>query len=413
MAAWLPIGFILRTLKIIKYLSAHQPTKIVLDPMVVHRRKIQTGSRGKRQLEKAIMQHCISKFEKIAIVLAILTAMVVGVSQSWAHETDQFTVPDKPLADIAPEITAEMAKRIQNEMDRLNKDMEKNLPKENDPHHSSQTLAKNIATNFGTNFFQTEFESWIVKHEFKAQPSRFQVDYPQSVFNGAATTRPLLVFALSPTININGVNIGLDKIGHFVQQGHQYYDKYSMVIQKKDATRIDALEAAIKEGIDQENGIYGNFTIGVYSNADMAANYAGLYFYINLFKPVSLGGRVFPAILELHQGKWRFADNSYPKDMFTRFVTEHLNESFNPPTLSPDVLAVYEKNVRKLAPDWVKFYQSSQDIEAQRNLTLSRWYGEAYGYAGPDNCPTISRCYFEEEVPKSSWRMKTAKADKK
>lgn len=350
----------------------------------------------------------INLFEKVTVALAILAAMVMGTSQTWAHETDQFTVPEQALADIGPEITSEMAKRIQSEMKLLNRDLDKNPPVENDARFQPATLAKRIATRFGTNPFQTEFESWITKHEFKAQPALWQVDYDKSVFNGAAFTRPLLVVALSPTININGHNIGLDKVGHFVQQGHEYYEIYNDKVSKPDAKRIDALEAAIKHGIDQENGIYGSFTIGVYSNADMAANYAGLHFYINLTQQVSLGGKVYPPILELHKNRWRFVGNQYPKDMFTRFVTPNFNEAFNPPSLASDIYGAYAKNVRSLAPAWVKFYSSSKAIEEERNLTLSRWFGEPYGYAGPDNCPTICSVFFNEDDMKKS--VKTADA---
>ena len=51
--------------------------------------------------------------------------------------------------------------------------------------------------------------------------------------------------------------------------------------------------------------------------------------------------------------------------------------------------------MRKLAPRWVVFYQSSAQIERERFGTLSRWYGEPYGYAGPDKVVTIDKVYFD------------------
>lgn len=325
-----------------------------------------------------------------------LALMVLGVlaGSLMAHETDQFTTPPEPLADIGPEINTEIARRIAHEMAALNKSMDQDDLRPNDERLQPATLAKRLARNFGSNPFQTEFESWILNHAFEAQPAIFKVSYKDSVFNGTAATRPLLVLAVSPTVRIGDQYLGLDKIGHFVQQGYQYYEKYHHALAKPDATRNEALEAAIRHGISQENGIYGDFTIGVYSNADMAANYAGLHFYLNLTQPVSLGGKVYPPLVELHENRWRFVNGQAPADMLSRFITHHLNEAMNPPTLADDIRDTYEKNVRKRAGQWVKFHDTTQAIEDHRLTTLSRWYGEPYGYAGPQKCITISEVYF-------------------
>jgi len=320
-----------------------------------------------------------------------------------AHETDQFTVPNQPLADIGPEVTQEVIRRIQKIMDELNTDMNANpVRSADDARLNPETLAKRLQISFGTNPFQTEFEGWILKNRFEAQPAHFYVKYNDSVFSGCAVARPLMALALSPTININGVYLGLDKMGHFVQQGHQYYERYMNVINKDDALRIDALQAAIRHGISQENGIYGSFTIGVYSNADMAANYAGMHFYLNLTQPVSLGGRIYEPILEIHEGRWRFKDGQPAPDLFTRFITNHLNEAMNPPVLTGDIRGIYEKNVRKLSSRWVMFYESSARQEEQRLGTLSRWFGEPYGYAGPENIISIASVHVDEETPQTA-----------
>jgi hypothetical protein len=288
---------------------------------------------------------------------------------------------------------------MQKAMDDLNQDMDRQPPKDNDERQQPATLAHQIMASFGLNPFQTEFEGWIEHHDFHAQPALFHVNYFESVFNGAALTRPLLVFAMSPTLNIHGVYLGLDKMGHFFQQGYQYYKCYDQAMAQPHATRLDALAAAIRNGIGQEDGIYGSFTIGVYSNADMAANYAGLHFYLNLTQPVSLGGKIYPPIVELHEGRWRFTNNHVPDDMFTRFITDHMNESINPPCLAADIRGTYEKNVSERAEKWVKFYKTSLAIEKHRLSTLSRWYGEPYGYSGPAGCVTICQTYYHTGLP--------------
>ena len=51
----------------------------------------------------------------------------------------------------------------------------------------------------------------------------------------------------------------------------------------------------------------GEATVGIYSNADLAANYAGLKFYLNLTRAVDVGGASLPPVLVRADGKWLLA----------------------------------------------------------------------------------------------------------
>jgi hypothetical protein len=91
---------------------------------------------------------------------------------------------------------------------------------------------------------------------------------------------------------INNVLIGTDKLGHFFQQGHEYFDLAARLKTKQRTSEADADKAARLKGWMTEVGRLGlgkygtkwvpfNST-GVYSKADLAANWSGYRFYKDL-----------------------------------------------------------------------------------------------------------------------------------
>ncbi len=82
----------------------------------------------------------------------------------------------------------------------------------------------------------------------------------------------------APIINLGGHLIGIDKIGHFFAEGHTYYQIYKSAIDSGMNERA-AIKAVLKRGENLENGMQGLLTNGVYSFADLSANFAGLKFW--------------------------------------------------------------------------------------------------------------------------------------
>ena len=76
---------------------------------------------------------------------------------------------------------------------------------------------------------------------------------------------------LSDVVNINGYLIGLDKIGHFFSEGWRYFE----------LTRDEGqnLEQALDWGKKQEVGKFGYSTTGIFSFADLTANFNGWRFW--------------------------------------------------------------------------------------------------------------------------------------
>jgi hypothetical protein len=75
-------------------------------------------------------------------------------------------------------------------------------------------------------------------------------------------------------INVGGEFIGPDKIDHFFDQGYSYWVKSLYGVDDQQAVDF---------GMSSENGWYGLLSGGVFSFADLKANWEGYQFYKNLF----------------------------------------------------------------------------------------------------------------------------------
>src|SRR5262249_11830856 len=79
-------------------------------------------------------------------------------------------------------------------------------------------------------------------------------------------TRVVKLFGVCPTVKVNGVLVGTDKLGHFVGQGRKYYQRW---LKSHDEAR------AAQQSAYTERAIFGSKTTGVYSNGDLVSNYEG------------------------------------------------------------------------------------------------------------------------------------------
>ena len=82
---------------------------------------------------------------------------------------------------------------------------------------------------------------------------------------------------IAPSMKINGISVGSDKIAHFFEEGYLYWQRAFAASNPVQGDR-DAEEW----GRGSEIGRYGLATTGVYSNADLEANRKGFQFFKDL-----------------------------------------------------------------------------------------------------------------------------------
>jgi len=351
---------------------------------------------------------------KQPVIRTLWLCLVLG-STALANETDQFTLPKEPLTDISEALTQKVYGNIQKTVNELNGKIARALRLAENPQNelvllppqyyrrrisdylSRQALADQIYQTMGPGLPVVLIEAWLNLTDFHQKNARFEPFYTQTIFEGAGWSRPGLYLFLSPTINVFGVNMGTDKIGHFFQQGYEYWQVFDRQTQN-GANDSAANREAVALGIQQEKGMFGRLLTGVYSNGDMAANYAGMKFYINLTSEVRVGDRVLPPLLLRADNQWTFNPQRRTEDLLKPFITEHLNEAFNPPVYEPIMRISVRPAVRSRCADWLKAHPgTTRSAEAERLDRLQTWFGEEYGHSrNTDELVTIENTCFND-----------------
>lgn len=119
-------------------------------------------------------------------------------------------------------------------------------------------------------------------------------------------------------INVNGIHLGLDKLDHILRTGYLYFKIYQK--NRQDGLSEQQAEiAAIRKGIQQEKTYFGYWVSGVFSYADLEANYQGL----RLHKQFCSGSQ--PYLKQRFNGTWAFTRSIDLK----AYINPWFDESYN------------------------------------------------------------------------------------
>ena len=269
---------------------------------------------------------------RLTLVVATLVFFTVS---TFALETDQFFAWGQPLEDETDMVNAKVNLEISRVLDEINgrrgwRDL------------SCHRLVRKIKGRFRM-FIFTDLELWAVNTALLDRiPSTAD---GEARFVRGSVYRDLTFIDLaswlphSPTIRINDVRLGTDKFAHFFSEGWWYYRFYRKARRNgKDPEEAEA--RAINRGILSEKTILGKTSSGVFSPADLEANYQGMRFLVGLCE----GGE--PALERSDEG-WRL---SAPFD-FRDYVSPEWDESYQP--------SMYTKRV------WSKVRRRDQQIQGQ------------------------------------------------
>lgn len=350
-----------------------------------------------------------SKLATNLIVIAILLPQF-----SWAFETDQYNLPSEPLADIGREVEEYTLEQIRKAVDKVNGEIDEkqecikaigkkcgSIKKVNERLaylRSEEAIARAVFRELGSGIIPfTKSGTWMNEHTFRVSPSRYKTDYKDSIFLYVPTN----YFTISPTVNMYGVSFGTDKIAHFFQQGYTYY-RIAERARAKGVARSAADKKAVEWGKFTERTYFGTMVGGVYSNADLFANYVGMKFYEGLTRSVSINGdTVRPPTLVLNHGRWMMSDRGLLEAYFLRpFITDHMNEALNPSLFIPGLRSSVRGIVRgKSCKKWRSLYPSRTKDEFEKiTNSLTTWNGEDYGFKTSKKFVTIGNTCFPETV---------------
>jgi len=263
------------------------------------------------------------------VFAASLVLFLIAPLECRAYETDQFSHRLEPISDSTVLLDAKVNATIAAIV--------------NDWHgqRDDWTFVMEVFHRLGGYYWVDKIEKWANE---SPDIQRLQTSRWDSIYHGHPiwASRLAGLFGVCPTIKLNNQLIGSDKLGHFFSQGKKFYRRYEL-------THDEALAAERSAYTERE--IFGQMTTGVYSNADLVANYEGYLFYRSLFEDNIIPGK--PAILAWQDGHWiiqrlfTFADhvNAYWDEAlnishFDKWLYPYMKPRLT--TFCPDYLAAPE-----------------------------------------------------------------------
>ncbi len=354
--------------------------------------------------------------------LFLCVVLLMQVNVAFAFETDQYNLPPEPLADIGDEVSEYAEQNLRKAVSKVNAEiskrqtcLENNSAKSEkikcgspdkervklEYLRSEDAVAREVYNLLGTGVPPfTESGSWMESHRFKKQPARYKTDFSKSIF----FTFPINYLTISPTVNLYGAQYGTDKIAHFFQQGYSYYKIYKRGL-ANGLTPDAATKRAVRWGQMTERTFYGTLISGVYSNADLCANFIGMKFYLNLVRAIKIGNETKPAVLLIKNGFWTFNENGDLRETLIKpFLSNHLNEALNPSIFVKDLRSFVRRTVKNQScRQWLdEFPKRSQADFDNTSQALKLWNGENYGFTDSRNFVTIANTCFGNEKSKET-----------
>ena len=217
----------------------------------------------------------MNKTRYLFCLLSIITPSIGG-----AYETDQFNNRDQLIEDSTSIMNYQVTQAIASTITSLHGPRDE------------MKVVNGIYHRIGG-------KHWVDKLERFAMSSSDveKLDTPShdSIYTGHPlyATRVAGLFGVGPTLKINNVLVGTDKLGHFLSQGRKFYRRW---------VRLGDVSKAAEQSAYTERALFGQMTTGSYSNADLVANFEGYVFYRSLFEDNIVNGK--PAILAWVNDRW-------------------------------------------------------------------------------------------------------------
>jgi hypothetical protein len=370
-------------------------------------------------------------------------------SSVWAYETDQYSVSVQPLADVGEDLSYFIYQGILNGITEVNHE-KKTLPgRINQLEKELAQFPKDISFGFNSDYpplsvykklyaevselkekqklLQTKLGIISFIHEKysgiitwndqrdgvfgvglsyvkyaddlkSGKPVIFNHSKFSTVYSYAGFHRLISpsFFVFASTIKAYDVMMGVDKFGHFINQGFQYFQMYSTAINSKKNPDL-ALKEMVSWGVDSEDGVFGSIVDGVYSNADLAANFAGFIFYQNMFDDLNIQGVHYPRIININ-AHGELVLNEVPENsssvLLKRFMSDHFDESLNPSELERPQRFIVRKAIMNRCSDWKKYYRiDSKEAALKRTTSLKNWNGYDYGNKAENTLKIEDICF--------------------
>lgn len=267
-----------------------------------------------------------------ALLLRVGLALAgLACGRALAYETDQLTDRLTPLRDSGPEADARVDELLIEALWHTNQQTRCSASTET----TRRVLAADIyrATAFHTyvpdrgelaGLGYGAYAAWL---ETDPSIDRRTFRHYGDIYDHLRPRQSLVLATVGvcSTVRIGNILMGTDKPDHFWSQGYDYF------MRSRQGRRDDR---ATRWGDASERGIYGLATSGVYSYADLEANWSGYQFYKALLTESSPLQRDDKGCVVLRT-PFRWVD----------WLTDAVDEALNPPNYRPSVEAAVRAQI--------------------------------------------------------------------
>lgn len=242
----------------------------------------------------------------------VAAALLCGAYSVHADETDQFLAWGVELQDSTDIINGYMNRQIQKVLDERNTAIE--------PTCDCPSIVEGI--------YDEVFKGRLTAHLADFLEGAEDVDvYPprtvsrakyqqMSIYRGVTFPYAL---PMSRTLRMGDIYFGEDKFGHFFAFGRRYYNRYLWYV-KNGFDEDTAVEKVVRWGVMSENTLVGKGVDGIFSHADLEANYQGLL----LARDLCEGERAY--LKQVTPGQWVLSENV---DLM-KYINPYFDEAYNP-----------------------------------------------------------------------------------
>jgi hypothetical protein len=252
---------------------------------------------------------------RAAAAALLLSSTFLAGPPARALESDQYFAWGREIEDSTDVLNAKVTLEIERVLAEINAGRGWRRK-------SCDDVVEEIVSRFRQFIFQ-DFELWATKTTLVDRVPRTPEEeleyrerylYHNTHFFDLGTKIPP-----SPTIEIDGVRLGTDKLSHFFAEGWWYFKWYRS--SRESGSDVEEAERrAIRLGIVWEKTILGLLASGVFSPGDLEANFQGMRFLVGLCEGDA------PGLRRTEEG-WRYAGRFDFRD----HVSPEWDESWQPP----------------------------------------------------------------------------------
>jgi hypothetical protein len=204
-------------------------------------------------------------------------------------EVDSFTNRDAVFEDATPALNAQMNRRIEQAIKRTNK------IGTCDAQLLYFEMGVSLRAGLLGAFMVSPLESYSNR---SGKVDRNKTRRKDSIYKDLSVfeSPPIKLYPLGALIKVNDQLIAGDKFSHFLNVGWTYYQ-----IHYRKGQPVSEAHAY---GEKTEEGIWGLATTGIYSYADLAANFSGMRFWASVLGEEDPLGRNSQPMVQCIEGHW-------------------------------------------------------------------------------------------------------------